>query len=445
MLPAHFISRIKTQLGDEAEAFLAALETPSPVSIRFNPLKPTSPLADYENIPWCGLGRYLVERPSFTLDPSFHAGSYYVQEASSMFISEIINQQTSLDEDYTVLDLCAAPGGKTTLLAGQLSPNSLIVANEIVPKRAGQLMENVIKWGAANVLVTQNDPKDFSRLNEVFDIMVIDAPCSGEGMFRKDPNAITEWTEHAAAFCSNRQVEILESILPSLKPGGLLIYSTCTFAPEENENIVKYLNEKQNFNPVQIIINPDWGIVESNPAGFHFYPHKIKGEGFFVCCLRKSGEMEETNYQRRYREKPLPADSYKDWFSPLEGSKFILFNELSGIIARNERAASIFDQFNRQLRFKRSGLLLGKLAGKDFIPDHELALSGLVSSQVPRIEVDKSMALNFLKKENFDLTDVLKGWCLITYEGLALGWVKSLGNRVNNYYPSDWRIRMRLD
>jgi len=326
-----------------------------------------------------------------------------------------------------------------------VSDSFAFIANEIVPKRAGQLMENTIKWGSPNVLVTQNDPSDFTRLKEVFDILVVDAPCSGEGMFRKDPNAISEWTEHAANFCANRQETILDQILPSLKPGGLLIYSTCTFAAAENENISEYLIDKQNFIPEKIEVDRAWGIVETQSNGLRFYPHKLKGEGFFVTCLRKPGELEDSYLQKRYKQKPLPADSAKEWFTPKENNPFVLFSELSRTMARTERAAAFYDQFGRNLRFKKSGLLLGKFAGKDFIPDHELALSTLVASNILRIEVDTAMALNYLKKENFDVPDAPKGWCLITHQGIGLGWIKSMGNRINNYYPLEWRIRMKLD
>src|SRR6478609_4586581 len=263
------------------------------VSLRLNPEKSMAngQWSMDEQVPWCAPGRYISKRPSFTLDPLFHAGAYYVQEASSMFIWQAVKQLVGTDTQKKVLDLCAAPGGKSTLLASYFT-DGLVVANEVIKSRASILVENITKWGSDHVIVTNNDPSHFQSLPGYFDLMVIDAPCSGSGLFRKDPDAINEWSIDNVQLCSQRQQRILADILPALKEDGLLIYSTCSYSVEEDEAIADWLVDEMNMESREIAVDSAWGIVETRSAiqqayGYRFYPNKLKGEGFFIAAFQK--------------------------------------------------------------------------------------------------------------------------------------------------------------
>jgi NOL1/NOP2/sun family putative RNA methylase len=246
-----------------------------------------------EAVAWSSNGYYLKSRPSFTLDPMFHAGAYYVQEASSMFLEEALKQAVDLTQPLKVLDLCAAPGGKSTLTQSVISNSSLLVSNEVIKARVNVLAENITKWGSANVIVTNNDPKDFQRLPGYFDVVIVDAPCSGSGLFRKDPKAVDEWSEQNVQLCNQRQQRILADVLPALKPGGVLIYSTCSYSPEENEDICDWLMDNYSFENTRFTLNEELGIVETTSpnnkaVGYRFYPDKVKGEGLFIAAFKKS-------------------------------------------------------------------------------------------------------------------------------------------------------------
>ncbi len=296
---------LKNQLESFEEDFIRVHEEAEKVtSIRINPRKLIKPEADNTSgVPWCSNGFYLNERPVFTLDPLFHAGTYYVQEASSMFTWHIV-QQLKLDENpITALDLCAAPGGKSTLLASVLHPDSLLISNEIIKPRASVLVGNLSRWGNANSIVTNNDPKVFGGWQGQVDLLLADAPCSGSGMFRKDPDTIDEWSEQNVELCAQRQQRILADSLPVLKEGGYLIYSTCSYSEKENEEILDWLMDSHALESVRITKDPDWGIIESQSLrhhayGYRFYPHLVKGEGFFVAVLRKTG-AERQHFKRR--------------------------------------------------------------------------------------------------------------------------------------------------
>lgn len=276
-LPEAFVNRTKNLLGNEYQELVKALELVPPTSIRANNKIDYQP--SEEHVTWCESGFYLNERPLFTADPLFHAGVYYVQEASSMFLVQAIKQH--FPEAQTVLDLCAAPGGKSTLLSQTLPESSLLVSNEIIRSRAYILAENLIKWGNPNVVVTNNDPKDFDTLSGFFDAIVIDAPCSGEGMFRKDAGAIEEWSEYNVKLCAERQRQIVSSVWDALKTDGILVYSTCTFNREENEENVRWICEELGADLLNIDLHGNEDITVSD-FGYRFYPHKTKGEGFFM-------------------------------------------------------------------------------------------------------------------------------------------------------------------
>ena len=291
--PKNFIPSLNDAPGFDAGSFIDAHEhSPSPTTIRINPFK-YQPLINTPQVPWCAEGFYLAERPSFTFDPLFHAGCYYVQEASSMFIAHILQHvRKELEDDIRVLDLCAAPGGKSTLLSSALNPDDLLVANEIIKTRVPILTDNLTKWGPSNIIASNNDPKDFSRLKGFFDVILVDAPCSGSGMFRKDPDAMNEWSEGNVNMCHQRQERILADIYPALAADGYLIYSTCSYSVSENEAVLDWLCAEFSLESVRIPINDDWGIVESQSDqhkayGYRFYPGKVQGEGLFAACLRK--------------------------------------------------------------------------------------------------------------------------------------------------------------
>lgn len=291
-LPAEFAARTRSLLGEEEYRLLEnALQGEAPVSIRVNRGKCDEPVAGVPVL-WSASGTYLAKRPTFTFDPLFHAGCYYVQEASSMFVEQVL--RTYASRPVVMLDLCAAPGGKSTNARSVLPEGSLLVANEVMRNRVQVLAENLVKWGDAGVVVTHNDPADFTGLAGVFDVVLTDVPCSGEGMFRKDAVAVEEWSVDNVRICWQRQRRILSDVWPSLKPGGLLIYSTCTYNREEDEDNVDWIARELGVEVLEVPVQPEWGIA-GNLAGsgfpvYRFLPHHTRGEGFFLAVLRKNGE-----------------------------------------------------------------------------------------------------------------------------------------------------------
>jgi len=446
--PPHFLENLNIEPGFESESFVGAHQSEAaPTSIRINPFKPSALKTDAQ-VPWCAEGFYLDTRPFFTFDPLFHAGAYYVQEASSMFIAHILNTIRPNKEDaIKVLDLCAAPGGKTTLLNSALQSSDLLVANEIIKTRVPILSDNLNRWGTSNTIITNNDPKDFNAIHSFFDVVLVDAPCSGSGMFRKDPAAMNEWSEGNVNLCHQRQERILADIYPALKEDGYLIYSTCSYSHQENEDILDWLCTEFDLESIRIPIYKEWGIVETESPqkkawGYRFYPGKVKGEGLFAACLRKkesSGGL--SNYKNNGQQK-LPAkemDIVRSYINNADGFYFFKVNE--DWLAINREHKESLNILHRHLYIKKSGVRIGKLAGNDLIPDHELALSLAINkSAVLSTELTREQAIQYLRRDNIDITIAGKGWSLMTYEGLALGWAKLLPNRINNYYPKEIRI-----
>ena len=294
-IPHDFKIRTKQWLSDEYVSLEKALQEEAPVSIRLNPAKQTAPVSRYEKVKWCGTGYYLPERPSFTFDPLFHAGCYYVQEASSMFLEQVVKQY--ITSPVVCLDLCAAPGGKSTHLSSLLPERSLLVSNEVIHSRANVLKENLIKWGSPYTVVTCNDPKEIGQLTHLFDVIVADLPCSGEGMFRKDPNSRNEWSMANVQLCAARQRRIIHDIWNCLKPGGLLVYSTCTFNREENEENIRYLVKQFDAEVLSLTVEDGWNIspaIEESFPMYRFYQHKTKGEGFCLSLLKKPDAERQT-------------------------------------------------------------------------------------------------------------------------------------------------------
>lgn len=397
-------------------------------------------------VPWSQYGFYLPQRPSFTLDPFFHAGAYYVQEASSMFLEFAIRQTCDLSRPLHVLDLCAAPGGKSTLLQAVISDDSLLVANEVIRTRAALLADNLSRWGAANVVVTNNDPRDMARLPGFFDVMVVDAPCSGSGLFRRDPEAVAEWSPENVTLCSQRQQRILADAWPALKEGGILIYSTCSYSKEEDEAILDWLSGEMGAENIPLQVPDSWNIVATlsdkrNSEGYRFYPDRIKGEGFFIACFRKTGgDIWQSRKQkdtlaalpRKEREKLAPwiGDATQLFCMEHQGEAILLPAALT-------QAVAVLQQ---QLYLRKAGVKAGQLTARDLAPDHQLAMSTLLVPQVPRVPLTKEQALQYLRKEDPALQLSVKGWALMEYENMPLGWAKILPNRINNYYPKELRI-----
>lgn len=442
-LPAEFVTRTKQLLGAEWDAFEQALNADSPTSIRFNPFKNPSPslLEGEELVPWASNACYLAERPSFTLDPLFHAGNYYVQEAASMSLEGIIRRQVAAP--VRVLDLCAAPGGKSTQLSSLLPEGSLLVANEVIRTRSNILSENLTKWGNPHTIVSNNAPAEIGRLGAFFDVIVVDAPCSGEGMFRKDPASIGEWSVANVRLCAERQRRIVADVWAALKPDGLLIYSTCTYNREENEeNIDRICSELE-------------ATVAEEPR--RFLPHRTKGEGFFIAAVRKyclwEPDPQSHEKQGRHNRQGIvgqaPNATVVSWCAATlqNPEKFSLFEDKNGLSAIPTINVADYVFLKAHLKIVSAGVLSGEMKGKDFIPAHSLAMStALNSNAFPTWDLDKPTALHYLKAEALqNIPDNLpKGHVLVSYKGSPLGFIKNIGNRANNLYPHEWRIRMAL-
>ena len=446
--PENFLASISGEPGFDAESFKSAHQNNNPpVSIRVNPFKNYQPVT-INNVPWCKEGCYLDSRPSFTFDPLFHAGCYYVQEASSMFIDAIVKIiRPTINHSLKILDLCAAPGGKSTLISSAISASDLLVANEIIKTRVPMLCDNLNRWGAANTIVTNNDPHDFSPLTGFFDIILVDAPCSGSGMFRKDPAAMGEWSEANVNLCHQRQERILADVYPALKENGHLIYSTCSYSGAENEDMLDWLCETFDLESARIPANNDWGIVETisnkhKAWGYRFYPGKVNGEGLFAACLQKKEVAKEISQPKSKETAKLPAkelDIVKNYMNEPIGFHFFKVNDTWMAIQREHHPA--LDLLQKHLYLKKSGVRIGQVMGTDLIPDHELALSVDVNKDAVLLtELNYEQAIQYLRRDNIDINTNSKGWSLMNFEGRALGWAKLLPNRVNNYFPKELRI-----
>lgn len=448
-LPQIFEKRMRDSLGPDFEQFQQALIAPPVVSLRRHPLKLPIETSTQELVPWHSQGRYLPQRPVFTLDPDFHAGAYYVQEASSMFLRQAVEQSNDLSRPLNVLDLCAAPGGKSTLLADLLGADSLLVANETIQSRVPVLRENLERWGFPNLLVSNHDPSAFEPLADFFDLVLVDAPCSGEGLFRKTPLSLREWSPHNLEVCEARQRRILGAALHALRPGGTLIYSTCTFNPKENEEMAAWLLQTAELEEIPLATQPAWCIARKI-HGYQFYPHLARGEGFYICCFRRAGmeggrKNRGGRWQGDWQElRPHESQLFSSWLS--EPDRFSYFRKPNGeIVALPADLEPRLSEAGAVLRRRSAGIVIGELKNRDFIPSHALALSQIVSRDIPAARLDLAAALRYLKKEEMSTEGLTRGWNLVKYRENNLGWVKSLPNRVNNYLPNERRIRMELD
>lgn len=442
--PPAFARRMQQQLQQQWSEFLAAHRHGPSTSIRINPAK--SGPKEFEKVAWTSFGYYLDQRPSFTFDPLFHSGAYYVQEASSMFLEQVVKQTLDLSEPLRVLDLCAAPGGKSTHLLSLLNEQSLLVTNETIRSRATILAENIQKWGAHNVVVTNNDPEDFQDAEGLFDLIVVDAPCSGEGLFRKDPQANKEWSEENVTLCSQRQQRILHHVWPALRQNGILVYCTCTYNEKENEETLARLSKEKAAESVKINLERSWGVEEVMKNGvcaYRFYPHRVKGEGFFIAAVRKLEEQPEVAiHKKKTFDHPSTKISERlcDWLQHPEALEFIKHDEL--ILALPRQYLFEIGFLSKFLRVIQKGTAVATLKHEKLIPEHAFALSTAINAKhFNSLELSLEEAIAYLRKDVLNLPHVTKGFTLMKYQQVPIGWSNLLGNRMNNLYPSAWRIR----
>lgn len=431
-------------LGKYWDQFAQAHQQPAPVSIRINPAKYK---ADLPRVPWSDYGFYLNERPVFTLDPLFHAGAYYVQEASSLFLEQVLKQTADLTQPLRVLDLCAAPGGKSTHLLSLLSPDSLLISNEVIRPRAQILWENIQKWGHTNVVVTNSDPSAFQKLKGYFDIILVDAPCSGEGLFRKDPEAQTEWSEENVMLCSQRQRRILNDVWPALKQNGLLIYSTCTYNRFENEENLSTWAKEHAVEFVSIQQPEAWNIetISFGPSvGYRFYPHRVQGEGFFISAFIKKENTDGVRIKPGARLNTPTTnviDRIKPWTKEPDRFRWVQQDDL--ILQIPDLLLSEVAWISNLLYPIGKGTAVAEVKHDKLIPAHAFALSNAIQSDFFQItDLSEADAIAYLRKDTQFFDSTQKGFGLVQYHNLNLGWVNHLGNRTNNLYPSNWRIRM---
>ena len=465
--PQSFISQIERLLGEaDAKKFFLALNEEQPTSIRLNPLRKASDTCltavdAASSVPWASHAFYLSHRPAFTFDPLFHAGCYYVQEASSMFVEQAVRQYLP-EDSAVVLDLCAAPGGKSTLLRSLLPDECLLVANEVIRNRSQILAENLTKWGHPNVAVTNNDPSDFTQLSDCFDMILADVPCSGEGMFRKDAEAVSEWSLENVDICYQRQRRIVADVWPALKPGGVFIYSTCTYNTLENEENVRWICKELGAEVLPLQMKEEWQVSGNHLAGeefpvYRFLPHRTCGEGFFMAVLRKDGDATDgfdvpqpkSSKQKKGQggkmgQTTLAKDQtamLKQWILCPEDCQLVL--EEQKVSALPLRHASLLTYLRSTLRVLLAGVSVAELKGKDWLPTHALAMSILLDKTFfPKEEISYEQAIAYLRKEVIVLSaDAPRGIVLLTYQGHPIGFVKNVGNRANNLYPQEWRIR----
>jgi len=456
-LPIDFISTLPSLLGSETEQFLSALKEDTPVSIHLNPYKAernpmvfTSPA---EHVQWSDWGYYLNERPAFTFDPLFHGGYYYVQEASSMFVEHLVRQLVT--QPAICLDLCGAPGGKSVSLLSSLPEGSLLVSNELIRHRSNILSESLIKFGDSCSVVTNNHPRDFNAFTGLFDLILVDAPCSGEGMFRKDEVAAQEWSPQNVTMCAARQKDILNDVWPALKPGGVLVYSTCTYNRAENEENALWVADNLGAAFIDVQTEEEWGITPSfihKAVCYRFFPYKTKGEGLFVSLLRKSeSALPEADLSskasftsKKSRKRPsLFLKDISDYAGLIMNAQLFDFMETDNRITALPKACSeIMLSLRERLKIVSMGIDIGEKKGKDFIPSHSLAMSmELNRTAFSNYELPYDQAIAYLRTEAITLTDAPMGFLLLTYKNEPIGFVKNIGNRANNLYPNEWRIR----
>lgn len=438
-LPPDFLPLMQELLSEEYPAFLDSFTKDAQTAVRLHPQKGEGLFVEGTSVPWNHYGKILKERPSFTYDPLFHAGCYYVQDASSQFLSHLLSQLDPKKEARTILDLCAAPGGKSTALLDYYGKDALIVSNEVVKNRSRILEENITKWGTASSIITSLDPHFLGeRAENFFDLIVVDAPCSGEGLFRKDKEARSEWSSAHMHFCAERQKRILRDIWPALKADGVLIYSTCTFNTEENEDILVWMQTELDARGLSFSAPEEWNISLSAARAAtcaRFLPHRVEGEGLTIGAVRK-----------RYSEKSLPekkksplsfAEVQDPWLTvPMSVASFG-----ERILALHTPLVPFVQDFLSRSPVLRVGLPIAEKKRVLRLPPHDLALSPLLAQDAfPRVEVSLEDALVYLRKQPLTLPLAPDGLFLVCYNHHPLGFAKNVSHGINNLYPVNWRI-----
>jgi len=439
---------LKSIFKQEFDFYLGAFNSGSLTSIRYNNRKIEKHIQ--HPVPWCPSGEYLNQRPSFVSDPHYHAGVYYPQEASSMFIDYVIKGLKQNFNFNSILDLSAAPGGKTLILSDNFNKDEIIVANEVIHKRSLILRENVIRWGCNNVMITNNDPAYFTKAGLQFDLILVDAPCSGEGMFRKEPESIANWSIDNVNLCSSRQKRILSDIISCLSPNGVLVYSTCTFNTSENEENVKWLLDEHGLTNLSINVNPEWNIqpsVLNGVEGYRFYPHKLNGEGLFVSLLQKTNETEISSavFKGNSFIKPIKSTVVQQ-FIGIDPDQQLFECRGDLYTAKNKQIYQDLEELSSKLKVVFLPNHLGTIKGSDFIPAHALALSPDFTNEFfPELNLELDQAIKFLRKENININSLKPSWYLVKYNNLGLGWLKVISaTRQNNYLPEEFRIRKEI-
>ena len=438
-----FADEIIGLLGEkEGHDLLGALSGEPAVSVRVNEAK-SRLTVNGRRVAWCGNGFYLDNRPAFTFDPLLHAGLYYVQDASSMFIGHVLRQIAG-DNAVTYLDLCAAPGGKTTAALDVVSGKSLVVANEIDRQRAQILRENVIKWGRVNCVVTNDTPEKLGQLKNFFDIVAADMPCSGEGMFRKDEEAVRQWSPALVERCAARQRDIVDSVWDALKPGGFFVYSTCTFNRSENEEIIDYIIDNYGAEPIEISVPSEWKIhggIGTSAYCYRFLPHLTEGEGLFMAVLRKPGQNQGCRIRIGKEKNVAVPKQCKALIKAGCGVEPCADGDL--VVARPSEMRQQILAVTQNVNTILSGVPMATIKGNDIVPEHSLAVSTILDREYfPVVDVDYGETVDFLRGVILrPRQNLARGYCLVSYKGSPLGWVKNIGNRMNNCYPKEWRIR----
>ena len=438
-LPEAFVRRMRAQLGAEADAYFAALEEPYQRGVRLNPRKPLGELPDGagEPVPWnAELGRYLSQESAIGADPLHEAGAFYIQEPSAMAPAALLK----VHPGDRVLDLCAAPGGKSTQLADALDGEGLLVCNEPVPSRAKILSRNIERMGIANALVVSADPEKLAPLwPECFDAVLVDAPCSGEGMFRRHPETREEWNESSPEGCAVRQKRILDCAVRMLRPGGRLAYSTCTLNHKENEQVAAWLVDNHpSLRAVPFVLPVNGGQTLDAPDGMlHLYPHQLRGEGHFVALFEKqAGEADDLFRPAAERlsapQKPLIA-AYEAFAKAVKGLPRANAQLGDALLAAPDLPPL------KGIKVLRAGIQLGALKGKVFAPDHALAMALSLPYIFPTVPLSREEALRYQSGEALPVDDSLSGYVLPTYQGLALGFGKASGGQMKNHYPKGLR------
>ncbi len=447
--------------GEKALVAFSAFDSPASVSVRRNPFK-NGTCPEGRQVEWCRHGRILPERPQFTLDPHFHAGAYYVQDSSSMFVGHafrhLLNRiHIPAGRPVRVLDLCAAPGGKTTDMAASLrevfGDSFLLVSNEVMKSRAGVLADNVALWGDPNVVVTSDDPRAFAAIPGFFDIIVADVPCSGEGMFRKDEEAQRQWSEDNVSLCAARQKRIVADVWPGLASDGIFIYSTCTFNRYENDGNVRWTADELGAEMLfaEDVLNAGEKVIKTE-YGYSLVPGHVEGEGQYCSSLRKiTGPCTKDGvFAHRNRKKASPCTKDGVFAHRAEiGRLFTVDMDFrqrgETVIAVPKNLVADVEVLESCLHVIAAGCAVGTFKGLTLVPDADLALSTAFNPDAfPSVEVDRRTALSFLHRDAIMLPDAPKGYVTIIYNGIPLGFVKNLGNRCNNLHPQSRRIRMNI-